>query len=157
MPRPQVQLQWQPVQDLFWIKAFLWNKALFWNKAIWRYKTQTFAFAQLSAHMSKLNVSAGSRNCDYECTNGGGCKVTYVGPPRAGRTQVEFQRKACLPSSINHLHTKISSFHALKFTDFILAKNSRVPVSLVTLAAAAAGPQESARIANMLSTASKSP
>ena len=113
VPWLQVQLQWQPVQDLFWIKAFLWNKALFWNKAIWRYKTQTFAFAQLSAHMSKLNVSAGSRNCDYECTNGGGCTVTYVGPPRAGKTQVEFQRKDGLPKFMKHLH----NFWC--FTDFI--------------------------------------
>merc|ERR1719342_877876 len=31
--------------------------------------------------------SGGSRNCDYKCTDGGACQVTYVGPPRAGRTQ----------------------------------------------------------------------
>ena len=36
----------------------------------------------------KLNVIAGSRNCDYKCTDGGGCEVSYVGPPHEGRTQV---------------------------------------------------------------------
>ena len=36
----------------------------------------------------KRNTFIGSRNCDYTCERNGGCKVTYVGPPRAGRTQV---------------------------------------------------------------------
>jgi len=35
----------------------------------------------------KRNTFVGSRNCDYTCERNGGCKVTYVGPPRAGRTQ----------------------------------------------------------------------
>ena len=96
------------------------------------------------SQLSKLNVSAGSRNCDYKCTNGGGCQVTYVGPPRAGRTQVEFQRKDYSPSSIKHLHNE---------DHLLIWKKSRVPVSLVTLAAVAAGLQESARIATRLSTA----
>ena len=38
-----------------------------------------------------MNVGSGSRNCDYKCTDGGGCKVTYVGPPRAGKTQVSIK------------------------------------------------------------------
>ena len=42
------------------------------------------------SHISqKLNTFVGSRNCDYACERNGGCKVTYVGPPRAGRTQVK--------------------------------------------------------------------
>ena len=49
-----------------------------------------------------------------------------------------------------------SSFDALKFTDFILDNNSRVPVSPIALVAAAAELQESARIATRLSTASAS-
>ena len=47
VPWLQVQLQWQPIQDLFWIKAFLWIWVIFWVwiwvifwifwiKAIWR-------------------------------------------------------------------------------------------------------------------------
>merc|ERR1712183_585637 len=30
--------------------------------------------------------SINSRNCDYSCTSSGGCKVTYIGPPRGGAT-----------------------------------------------------------------------
>ena len=41
---------------------------------------------ELASH--KRNTFVGSRNCDYTCERNGGCKVTYVGPPRAGRTQV---------------------------------------------------------------------
>ena len=42
------------------------------------------------SHISqKLNTFVGSRNCDYTCERNRGCKVTYVGPPRAGRTQVK--------------------------------------------------------------------
>jgi len=35
---------------------------------------------------------SGSQDCDYQCTDGGGCQVTYVGPPRSGKT-----KGACFP------------------------------------------------------------
>merc|ERR1712037_932740 len=78
------------------------------------------SFGSRPSSGTRPSSGSGSRNCDYECTNGGGCKVTFVGPPRAGRTQVKFQRRDGLPT----------------FTDFIFAKNVRVPVFPIALAAA---------------------
>merc|ERR1712112_273602 len=43
---------------------------------------------------SGSRASGGSGDCDYKCTDRGGCQVTYVGPPRAGRTQ-----GSCFPDS----------------------------------------------------------
>ena len=33
-------------------------------------------------------------DCQYECTNNGGCRVKYIGPPRAGQTS-----GSCFPKS----------------------------------------------------------
>merc|ERR1712080_752723 len=44
------------------------------------------SFGSGSSSGSGSRPSGGSRNCDYTCERNGGCKVTYVGPPRAGRT-----------------------------------------------------------------------
>merc|ERR1712130_914604 len=43
---------------------------------------------------SRSPGGSGSQDCDYKCTNSGGCQVTYVGPPRAGKTQ-----GSCFPDS----------------------------------------------------------
>merc|ERR1712080_179501 len=47
-----------------------------------------------SGSSSGSRASGGSKDCDYKCTDRGGCQVTYVGPPRAGRTQ-----GSCFPDS----------------------------------------------------------
>ena len=61
--------------------------------------------------------------------------MTYVGPPRAGKTKVEY-------------------FQGEYLTQLIFNNNSRVPVSPKTLVAVAVEPQENARIAIRPSTAS---
>ena len=53
--------------------------------------TQCYILGNTIINCHKMNVGSGSRNCDYTCTDGGGCKVTYVGPPRGGKTQVNIK------------------------------------------------------------------
>ena len=97
----------------------------------------------------KRNTFVGSRNCDYTCERNGGCKVTYVGPPRAGRTQVRLELKTFI-----HLHTNIMALspNCCKSMICYFVVYYRDPVSRETLEAVVVVLQESAKTVTRLST-----
>ena len=58
--------------------------------------TRKVTLAELILMVSFCNQGAQAReeDCHYECIHNGSCHVTYVGPPRTGRTQ-----GSCFPRS----------------------------------------------------------
>ena len=63
--------------------------------------TENYIFGgELIAEMlnNSFDFFAGRQNCHHTCTNGGGCHITYVGPPRRGNAKVKTEKIARLHS-----------------------------------------------------------